>query len=93
MKYRFALLILVLPLNLFANDVVEREPPAVQQNLTPDPLTIRALEQLENKMEIQFKIPFPALLRHRRLAEETPHFDSDQSHQNLCHAPQKFSIA
>lgn len=60
MKYRFTILILVLPLNLLAIDDVEREPPAEQQNLTPDPLTIRALEQLEKKMEIQFKIPFPA---------------------------------
>jgi hypothetical protein len=52
---------LILPLNLLAKDEdAERDPPSEQQDIAPDPLTVRALGRLENKMEIQFKIPFPA---------------------------------
>jgi hypothetical protein len=60
MKILLAVFVLILPLKLLAKDEVERDPPSGQQNLVPDPLTVSALGRLEKKMEIRFKIPFPA---------------------------------
>ena len=53
----FALLI---PLDLPADDNVARAVANGQDDLVPDPLTVRALGQLEKKIDCQFKIPFPA---------------------------------
>jgi hypothetical protein len=60
MKTHFAIIALMLPLSLRADDDVEREPPSEQRDIVPDPLTVRALGRLEKKMDVQFKIPFPA---------------------------------
>jgi hypothetical protein len=60
MKVLLAIFVLMLPLHLLADNEVERDPPSEQQDLVPDPLTVRALGRLEKKMDVQFKIPFPA---------------------------------
>jgi hypothetical protein len=60
MKTLLALLVLILPLQLLADEDAERDLPSEQQDLAPDPLTVRALGRLEKKMDVQFNIPFPA---------------------------------
>lgn len=59
MKALLAILVW-LPFSLFADQDVERDAPRKAQAAAPDPLTIQALGRLEKKLEIQFKIPFPA---------------------------------
>jgi len=61
MKIFLTIWVLILPLKLLlADDQVEQTPASEQRDLVPDPLTVRALGQLEKKMDIQFKTPFPA---------------------------------
>jgi hypothetical protein len=46
--------------HLLAEKDAERIGPNEQKVLAPDPLTVRALERLEKKMDVQFRVPFPA---------------------------------
>lgn len=55
-----AFLALVLPFQMLADEEIDRKIPGQPQRLVPDPLTVRALERLEKRMGVEFKIPFPA---------------------------------
>ncbi|MES2661591.1 MAG: hypothetical protein V4689_23435 [Verrucomicrobiota bacterium] len=61
MKVLVALLALNLPLHVSAEDDVDRDRPVKgdEELVVQDPLIVRALARLEQRMEIRFNIPFP----------------------------------
>jgi hypothetical protein len=61
-KTLLALLVLSLPMIVRAKDDVARDPvrEKKEEKVAQDPLTIRALARLEQRMDIKFNIPFPA---------------------------------
>jgi hypothetical protein len=76
MKPLLALLVLSLPMIARAEDDVARNPVREEKEgkVVQDPLTVRALARLEQRMDIKFNIPFPAsfdtdVYRKRPLAE------------------------
>lgn len=62
MKILLALLVLHLPMSVRAKDDVARDPvrEKTEQKLAQDPLTVRALARLEERMDLKFNVPFPA---------------------------------
>ena len=62
MKIYLLLLALSLPVNLLAKDDVARHPKetGADEKVVQDPLIIRALARLEQRLDIHFNIPFPA---------------------------------
>ncbi len=59
MRIILALLVLNLPVTVRAKEDAAREPVRAEKE-AQDPLTVRALARLEQRMEIRFDIPFPA---------------------------------
>jgi hypothetical protein len=62
MRILLALLVLGLATNVRAKDDVARDPvrETKEKKVVQDPITVRALARLEQRMAIKFNIPFPA---------------------------------
>ena len=61
MKILFALLVLSLTTNVRAKEDVTRDPVSERkgEKIVQDPITVRALARLEQRLDVKFNIPFP----------------------------------